>query len=396
MRALLVLLALLALLGACAPLGASTRIPPPLVDYRFTEGQGSSVAPTRILDYAQPSRLGDLVASQTTVRWSAQRQGAEFFSLGGGARAVSERDSSRLLRSIETGFSLRIRLTLSVDVGAESVLVGGLGGFVPGAVYTPCNPSNPADGGLRIYQVAANTVFSFVLEGPGGRASAICGTVGFYSGIGTNIPFVVTVTASKLALYSTSGTAALTLSGYTLNATRWNPHPLYLATPSASSAFRGFIREFALYNETLSATDAQALVESAPPNSAPYVNDVSFSPTGTIFAQAYEDVRTNLTLDCADFDGDTTRAILTRYMILRGVFFVNGAQVSDAQFPLEIALTALSYQSNPDTAYSALMYFSCVDARGAIGREGLLSIHGVPVNDAPVPVSRTVSVARRA
>jgi hypothetical protein len=160
-----------------------------------------------------------------------------------------------------------------------------------------------------------------------------------------------------------------------------------LATPSASSAFRGFIREFALYNETLSAADAQALVESAPPNSAPYVA----SPTTV---STNEDVYTVLPLGLRDFDGDPISVTITT-LPMRGILFVNGTALSVTPVTFSVPQT-IAFQTNTNDVATAVFRVGCTDSRGARGRETEISILVTPVNDAPVPVSRTVSVARRA
>jgi hypothetical protein len=208
--------------------------------------------------------------------------------------------------------------------------------------------------------------------------------------VGVESVFVFRVEANMIRATSTSMFIGISpLPGFSLKATRWNPHPLVFASPHVTTGFLGFIREFSMYNVTMTNAEALTLVSAAPPNSAPY---------GTLASpfSVMEDIRTVVPLTCTDFDSDAFTIALTDLPTGGSMYFESSlVPVTRAELPLIVNATNLFYQTAPDDVLSAQFRYRCMDLRGAIGRESTISITVTPVNDPPRPANvTTASVGR--
>jgi hypothetical protein len=355
-------------------------IPPPVVQYLFQNGQASSTPPQSTPDSASPSILGPLTTSATSLRWAAERQGTEIFSLGGGFRAVSAATSASVLPFIDTEFSLKITFyaTMAPPAG-QSVLVAGFGSFSPGAALPACSPASAAEGGLRVVYQSGSAAFQVVLQNPVGDLQ--CETTAGSVNVGEDVAFVYRVQPNSVRITTSDGSGPTTLNGFSLRATRWNPHPLVLASPHVTTGFLGFIRELSIYNKSISDDEASALVSASPPNSAPYTTLASPFPV-------VEDVRTLIPVTCADFDGDAFTIALTD-LPTRGSMYLQSSNVAitRGELPLIVTVSNLFYKTAPNDVFTAQFRYKCVDSKGAVGRERAINIPVTPVNDPPVPAN---------
>lgn len=236
--------------------------------YGFDDGQRSeTLQPTTARDYTGRGLLGELDTSPTTLTWTANRIGFTSQSASGGVRAVSQKNTTRLLGLLGSEFSIELFFSSPTTLGGP-VLIAGFGDWPAGASFPACESTAPTvDGGWKMFATLGNGVNFQTAIAADGVPTCYEFSHGFTPGVLRHTVF--RGRQGQVGVASQGSYDDAQDPTVSFDVSLWARHyaPLSLIVPQRSEAWQGAIFMIAVYDRFLSDAEVSEKQVQGPPNS---------------------------------------------------------------------------------------------------------------------------------